>query len=42
MNWIELLLLWNELNLIIIIIIIIITTTTTTTVMGLDDYMYLV
>jgi hypothetical protein len=41
MNWIELLLLWNELIwififIIIIIIIIIIT------VMGLDDYMYLV
>jgi hypothetical protein len=38
MNWIELLLLWNELNWIFIFIIIIIIIT----VMGLDDYMYLV
>jgi hypothetical protein len=38
MNWIELLLLWNELNWIFMFIIIIIIIT----VIGLDNYMYLV
>jgi hypothetical protein len=40
MNWIELLLLWNELNWIFIFIIIVIIIIIT--VVYLDDYMYLV